>query len=229
MSRTSVGRYLHGIAHHNLHGALRRARRNQDGQSQALARIAAALLETASGSDSQSEVERLESLRVQAEQIYGMLCQRQLASEAAARAADRFVRTATTAGQLQRLALALRPAELVASLLMQAAAGEGAAALALRLRPESKGQQAVDEEQIVQAAVRVEPGGAADERLWLRLRELSAECRSQDIVLSYLIFSGVGPGTLRAVLRSSINTPRNSLKRVLKVLKNRAARGEWRV
>ena len=56
--------------------------------------------------------------------------------------------------------------------------------------------------------------GDADSRLWDVLNCAGSRCRPEDIIVTYLLASGVTVGEVRQLLHLSANTPANALKRV---------------
>ena len=56
--------------------------------------------------------------------------------------------------------------------------------------------------------------GDGESRLWDVLSVASGRCRPEDIILTYLLASGVTVGEIRRLMNLSTNTPANALKRV---------------
>ena len=62
--------------------------------------------------------------------------------------------------------------------------------------------------------------GDTDSRLWDVLSAASGRCRPEDIIVTYLIASGVTVGEIRRLLELSTNTPANALRRVGRELRS---------
>lgn len=56
--------------------------------------------------------------------------------------------------------------------------------------------------------------GDSESRLWEVLSAAAGRCRPEDIIVTYLIASGVTVGEIRRLLHLSANTPANAIKRV---------------
>jgi hypothetical protein len=61
--------------------------------------------------------------------------------------------------------------------------------------------------------------GDTESRLWEVLSAASGRCRPEDIIVTYLIASGVTVGEIRSLLSLSTNTPANAVKRVARELR----------
>lgn len=64
-------------------------------------------------------------------------------------------------------------------------------------------------------------GGVEDDGLWELLRSTKGRCRAEDIVMAFLLASGMSVGELRSLLGVSRNTPANALRRVGAELRRR--------